>query len=75
MVIHRVMKRYVLLSHIIDTGFHQAMALFLLDHGAGNVQSLANSISKLGYEFSWISTPADFDKASVCHIIYPTDLF
>ena len=52
------------------------MVLFLLDHGAGNVQSLANSIRKLGYEFSWISSPADFDKASVCHIILlPTDLF
>lgn len=47
------------------------MVLFLLDHGAGNVQSLANSIRKLGYEFSWISSPADFDKASVCYIIYP----
>ena len=41
------------------------MALFLLDHGAGNVQSLANSIEKLGYQFSWISCPDDFQRASV----------
>ncbi|KAG1749928.1 uncharacterized protein EDB91DRAFT_1110451 [Suillus paluster] len=45
------------------------MALFLLDHGAGNVQSLANSIRKLGYDFSWISSPADFDKASI--LVFP----
>ncbi|KIM66249.1 hypothetical protein SCLCIDRAFT_1211487 [Scleroderma citrinum Foug A] len=45
------------------------MALFLLDHGAGNVQSLANSIEKLGYQFSWISSPDDFQRASV--LIFP----
>ncbi|KAI6047690.1 class I glutamine amidotransferase-like protein [Pisolithus marmoratus] len=45
------------------------MALFLLDHGAGNVQSLANSIKRLGYPFSWISTPEDFQKATV--LIFP----
>ncbi|KAH7929318.1 imidazoleglycerol phosphate synthase [Leucogyrophana mollusca] len=45
------------------------MALFLLDHGAGNVQSLANTLRKLGYEFSWISCPEDFHKAS--SIIFP----
>ncbi|KAG2120816.1 uncharacterized protein F5147DRAFT_663386 [Suillus discolor] len=45
------------------------MALFLLDHGAGNVQSLANSIKKLGYDFSWISSPEDFHKASI--LVFP----
>ncbi|KAG2369384.1 hypothetical protein BDR07DRAFT_1477002 [Suillus spraguei] len=45
------------------------MALFLLDHGAGNVQSLANSIRKLGYDFSWIYSPDDFHKASV--LVFP----
>ncbi|KAL4069665.1 hypothetical protein V8B97DRAFT_1872395 [Scleroderma yunnanense] len=45
------------------------MALFLLDHGAGNVQSLANSIKKLRYQFSWISSPEDFQRASV--LIFP----
>jgi imidazoleglycerol phosphate synthase glutamine amidotransferase subunit HisH len=41
------------------------MGLYLLDYGAGNVQSLANSLSKLGYTYSWISTPDDFDSATV----------
>lgn len=41
------------------------MGLFFLDYGAGNVQSLANSLKKLGHEFQWITTPADFDKATV----------
>ena len=27
--------------------------------------SLANSITKLGYEFEWIKNVADFDKAEV----------
>ena len=41
------------------------MGLFLLDYGAGNVQSLANSIRKLGHEFLWITSPDDFHKATV----------
>lgn len=41
------------------------MGLYLLDYGAGNVQSLANSITKLGHQFTWISSPADFAKATV----------
>jgi imidazoleglycerol phosphate synthase glutamine amidotransferase subunit HisH len=41
------------------------MGLYLLDYGAGNVQSLANSLKKLGHDFEWISSPADFDKATV----------
>lgn len=41
------------------------MGLYLLDYGAGNVQSLANSLTKLGHTFTWIATPEDFDKATV----------
>lgn len=47
------------------------MVLFLLDYGAGNVQSLANSITRLGYNFQWISSPADFDKATVSFFSLP----
>lgn len=41
------------------------MGLYLLDYGAGNVRSLANTLTKLGFEFKWISSPDDFAKASV----------
>ena len=41
------------------------MVLYLLDYGAGNVRSLANSLKKLGYEFSWVSSPEDLEKATV----------
>ena len=41
------------------------MRLYLLDYGAGNVQSLANSLQKLGYDFKWITDPAEFDDATV----------
>ena len=41
------------------------MGLFLLDYGAGNVQSLANTLQRLGHSFKWISSPADFDDATV----------
>ncbi len=41
------------------------MGLYLLDYGAGNVRSLANTIRKLGYSFQWIKEPADFTKATV----------
>lgn len=41
------------------------MGLYLLDYGAGNVQSLANSIKKLGHEFQWVTSPDDFHKATV----------
>jgi hypothetical protein len=47
------------------------MGLYLLDYGAGNVQSLANSLKKLGHEFTWISSPEDFHKATVSN---PLDL-
>ncbi|EAU93168.1 imidazoleglycerol phosphate synthase [Coprinopsis cinerea okayama7 len=43
--------------------------LYLLDYGAGNVQSLANSLKKLGYQFTWISKPEDFQKAT--NLIFP----
>lgn len=39
--------------------------LYVLDYGAGNVRSLANSIERLGYEFEWIQSVEDFDKAEV----------
>ena len=41
------------------------MGLFLLDYGAGNVQSLANTLGRLGHSFKWITSPADFDDATV----------
>ncbi|EJU01907.1 imidazole glycerol pho, partial [Dacryopinax primogenitus] len=43
--------------------------LFLLDYGAGNVQSLANSLTALGYEFEWIKSTDDFHKAD--KLIFP----
>jgi len=45
------------------------MALFLLDYGAGNVQSLANTLQRLGHSFKWITSPADFDDAA--YLIFP----
>ena len=41
------------------------MGLYLLDYGAGNVQSLANSLKKLGHEFTWITSLEDFHTATV----------
>lgn len=41
------------------------MGLFLLDYGAGNVQSLANTLGRLGHSFKWITSPTDFDDATV----------
>jgi len=43
------------------------MQLYLLDYGAGNVTSLANSLKKLGHDFRWIESAEDFDKADVSH--------
>ncbi|KAI0001951.1 imidazole glycerol phosphate synthase HisHF [Russula vinacea] len=45
------------------------MGLFLLDYGAGNVQSLANTLGTLGHSFKWITSPADFDDATC--IVFP----
>ncbi|KAF5375253.1 hypothetical protein D9758_000344 [Tetrapyrgos nigripes] len=45
------------------------MGLYLLDYGAGNVQSLANSLSKLGYQFNWITEPAHFQRAT--SLVFP----
>lgn len=39
--------------------------LYLLDYGAGNVRSLANSLTELGYTYEWITSPEDFDEADV----------
>ena len=41
------------------------MVLYFLDYGAGNVQSLANSLKKLGYDFQWVTSADDFHKATV----------
>lgn len=41
------------------------MGLYLLDYGAGNVQSLANSLTKLRHTYTWISNPGDFASATV----------
>ncbi|WFD30298.1 dCMP deaminase [Malassezia sp. CBS 17886] len=38
--------------------------LYLLDYGAGNIQSLANSLTKLGHAFEWVREPADIGAAS-----------
>lgn len=46
------------------------MGLFLLDYGAGNVQSLANTLDKLGHSFNWITSPIDFDDATVSLLSY-----
>ncbi|EIN14155.1 imidazoleglycerol phosphate synthase [Punctularia strigosozonata HHB-11173 SS5] len=45
------------------------MGLYLLDYGAGNVQSLANSLRTLGHDFKWISSPDDFDRAT--SLVFP----
>ena len=37
--------------------------LYLLDYGAGNIQSLANSLTKLGYTYEWVREPSDISKA------------
>ncbi|KAG8859119.1 Histidine biosynthesis bifunctional protein hisB [Tulasnella sp. 330] len=50
-------------SEVQDTG------LYLLDHGAGNVRSLANSIEKLGYSFTWVKSPEDLRLAK--RLIFP----
>ncbi|PPQ62816.1 hypothetical protein CVT24_000510 [Panaeolus cyanescens] len=45
------------------------MGLYLLDYGAGNVQSLANSLASLGHSFEWIQDPSDFQKAT--SLVFP----
>ena len=44
------------------------MGLYLLDYGAGNVQSLANSLKFLGHSFRWIAHSDDFAKATVSRL-------
>ncbi|BGP14542.1 hypothetical protein JCM10213_001890 [Rhodosporidiobolus nylandii] len=43
--------------------------LYLLDYGAGNVASLANSVRSLGYEFKWVQSVEDIEKAD--RILFP----
>ncbi|KAL1409790.1 Histidine biosynthesis bifunctional protein hisB [Vanrija albida] len=51
------------------TGDTSRPKLYILDYGAGNVRSLANSITKLGYDFEWIKDESDFDKAD--KLVFP----
>ena len=57
------MLLYIILTHPI-------MGLYLLDYGAGNVQSLANSLTSLGHSFKWILHSDDFAKATVSYSIF-----
>ncbi|KAF7320055.1 Imidazole glycerol phosphate synthase hisHF [Mycena kentingensis (nom. inval.)] len=43
--------------------------LYLLDYGAGNVASLANSVKSLGHEFRWVESAEDLDIAT--SLIFP----
>ncbi|CAH7666166.1 imidazole glycerol phosphate synthase hisHF [Phakopsora pachyrhizi] len=43
--------------------------IYLLDYGAGNVRSLANSISQLGFEYKWVESPKDLKHAT--KLIFP----
>ncbi|GAA6037974.1 hypothetical protein JCM8097_009517 [Rhodosporidiobolus ruineniae] len=43
--------------------------LYLLDYGAGNVASLANSVRSLGFDFKWVQTVEDIEKAD--RILFP----
>merc|ERR1711939_369008 len=43
--------------------------LYLVSYGAGNVRSLANAITLLGYEFKWVEKPEDIDQAD--QLIFP----
>lgn len=49
-----------------ENGAASRARLFLLDYGAGNVRSLANSLTELGFTYEWIESAQDFDKADVC---------
>lgn len=39
--------------------------LWILDYGAGNTRSLANTITKLGFEYKFVQAPEDIEKADV----------
>lgn len=52
-------------SNLISFSSDNDMGLYLLDYGAGNVQSLANSIIKLGHSFKWVTEAEDFHRATV----------
>ncbi|CEH14093.1 imidazoleglycerol phosphate synthase [Ceraceosorus bombacis] len=45
--------------------------LYLLDYGAGNVRSLANSIRKLGHDFKWVTSPSDLQSDNVTALLFP----
>ena len=39
-----------------------------------DIQSLANSLTKLGYSFEWVKEPADLAKADVCMTTMRADI-
>ncbi|GAA5872701.1 hypothetical protein JCM16303_004613 [Sporobolomyces ruberrimus] len=43
--------------------------LYILDYGAGNVASLANSVRSLGFDFEWVKSVEDIEKAD--RILFP----
>ncbi|KAI5476202.1 glutamine amidotransferase / cyclase [Pseudohyphozyma bogoriensis] len=43
--------------------------LYILDYGGGNVASLANSVRSLGFDFKWIESAEDIEKAD--KILFP----
>jgi glutamine amidotransferase/cyclase len=47
------------------------MSRYLVSYGAGNVRSLANAIKQLGFDFKWVESPEDIEKADVRRSIQP----
>lgn len=45
--------------------------LTLLDYGAGNVRSLANSLERLEIPYKWVESPQDIAEAQVCLVVLP----
>lgn len=46
--------------------------LWLLDYGAGNVRSLANSLERLSIPYKWVEKPEDLETAEVSHSLERT---
>ena len=45
--------------------------IWLLDYGAGNVRSLVNAVSALGFRLKRIQSPSDFLEANVSSVSIP----
>lgn len=70
--------------YILDYGAGSEYGIRAFDHcpwtdghaSLADVRSLANSIRKLGFEFEWVKSPEDIDKAdvSVQYLIRSRDL-